>query len=198
MLSRVHSLLGVVPLGTYLLWHVYENWPALHDREAWVDRALHGPSRAWAIAWVLVPLALHAGLGVVRLRRAAADQLTGPRGLRVLQAATGVLVLAFVVYHVQQVWVVSEGPHADQRASYAVLWRTLGRPLDLTIYLIGITALCFHVAHGLSRAAVTFRLARTPRAALHWRYGASAFGFALWFALLQLLGHFALGEPLIG
>jgi succinate dehydrogenase / fumarate reductase cytochrome b subunit len=198
MLPRVHSLLGVVPLGSYLIWHVYETWPAIDDREAWVDRALHGPSRAWAIAWVLVPLALHAGLGLVRFGRVAADELTGPRGLRVLQAATGVLVLAFVAYHVQQVWSVSEGPHADPRAGYAVLWRTLGRPIELTIYLIGITALCFHVAQGLSRAAVTFRLARTPRTVLRWRFGAGAFGFVLWFALLQLLAHFALGAPLIG
>jgi len=198
MLPRVHSLLGVVPLGAYLIWHVYATWPALHDREAWVDRALHGPSRGLVIACVLLPLALHAVLGGVRLRRVVPDDLTGPRGLRLLQAATGLLGLVFVAYHLQQVWAVSEGPHSVPRASYAVLWRALGQPLDLTLYLIGITALCFHLAHGVSRAAVTFRLARTPRAVQRWRIGASALGFALWLAWLQLLGHFALGASLIG
>jgi succinate dehydrogenase/fumarate reductase cytochrome b subunit (b558 family) len=197
MLARVHSLLGAVPLGAFLLFHLYQTWPVLAGREQWVDRALHSPSRFWIALWVLVPIALHALLGAIRLRRETPNPLTGARALRAIQAATGALVLAFVIYHLLQVWAEAEGPHASERGAYAALWRSLGQPMELAIYLIGVTAVCFHVAHGLSRTAVTFGLARTPAAVRRCRYGAGALGFALWAALLQLLAQFALGEPLI-
>jgi succinate dehydrogenase / fumarate reductase cytochrome b subunit len=198
MLARVHSLLGVVPLSAYLFWHLYQTWPALAGREAWVDRALNAPSRVWVIACVLLLLAAHGVLGLARMRRGPAEPLTGGRALRAIQAATGALVLGFVLYHVRQVWGEGEGPHQTPRAAYAALWRNLGRPLDLAIYVIGITAVSFHLAHGLSRAAVTFRLARTERAVTRWRFGAGALGFLLWVAFLQLLAQFALGESLVG
>jgi hypothetical protein len=77
------------------------------------------------------------------------------------------------------------------------MWQVLGRPFDLAIYLVGISATCFHFAHGLSRAAVTFGLARSTRAVMFARLSAGVIGFALWALLLQLLGHFALGAPLV-
>jgi succinate dehydrogenase / fumarate reductase cytochrome b subunit len=198
MLARVHSLLGVVPLSAYLLWHLYQTWPALVGREAWVDRALNAPSRIWVITLVLLVLAAHGLLGLARVRRGRADALTGGRALAAIQAVTGALALGFVLYHVRQVWGEGEGPHTTPRSAYAALWRDLGRPLDLAIYVIGITAVSFHLAHGLSRAAVTFRLARTPTGVIRWRFGAGALGFLLWVAFLQLLAQFALGESLIG
>jgi succinate dehydrogenase / fumarate reductase cytochrome b subunit len=201
MLARAHSLLGVFPLGAFLCLHLYDNWPALRDRELWVDRSLDTLSRPWAIALVLVPLGLHAFLGALRLLLAPADMrevLKGGRSLRVIQSLTGVVVLGFVVYHVGQLWALGEGPNTSTRASYALLWRTLGRPLDLALYVVGITAVCFHFGHGLSRMAVTFRLARTETS-LRWvRIAAGACGFLMLGLFLQLLGHFALGAPLLG
>jgi succinate dehydrogenase / fumarate reductase cytochrome b subunit len=197
----VHSFLGVVPLGAFLLLHVYDQWPAMRHRELWVDRARHAISHPWAIALVLVPLGLHAVLGCAGLLRARTDvgqALYGPAALRVIQGVTGALVLGFVLYHVGQLWSVGDdGPQHSPRAAYALMWQALGRPFDLAIYLVGITATCFHFAHGLSRAAVTFGLARGARPLLLSRVGAGLIGFALWGLLLQLLGHFALGAPLV-
>jgi succinate dehydrogenase / fumarate reductase cytochrome b subunit len=192
--------LGVVPLGAFLFLHVYDQWPAIYHRELWVDRARHAISHPWAIALVLVPLGLHAALGSVRLvhaRADAGDALHGPAALRVIQAVTGALVLGFVIYHVAQLWSVGDGPHESVRAGYALMWQALGRPLDLAIYLVGISATCFHFAHGLARAAVTFGLARSTRALTFARLSAGLIGFVLWALLLQLLGHFALGAPLV-
>jgi succinate dehydrogenase / fumarate reductase cytochrome b subunit len=198
--ARVQSLLGVVPLGAFLFLHLYDQLPALQHRELWVDRARHVISHSWAIALVLVPLCLHAVLGgarFVRSRAEAGDALYGPAGLRVIQAVTGALVLGFVTYHVVQLWSVDDGPHQGARAAYALMWQVLGRPLDLAIYLVGISATCFHFAHGVSRAAVTFRLARSPRSLLLFRLSAGFVAFVLWALFLQLLGHFALGAPLV-
>jgi succinate dehydrogenase / fumarate reductase cytochrome b subunit len=198
MLTRVHSLLGLVPLSAYLVMHVYDNWPALRGRELWVDRALHVISRPWVIALFLLPLALHAVLGLVRSRRGSErTELGGSPTLRAIQAVTGALVLGFLLYHLKQAWMVEDGPHSSPYAAYAALWQALGRPSDLAIYLVGVTAVCFHLGHGLSRAAVSWGLARGPRQLLYWRVGAGALGFVLWAMMLQLLAHFALGQALL-
>jgi succinate dehydrogenase / fumarate reductase, cytochrome b subunit len=195
MLARVQTLLGVIPLGLYLTWHLIDNWPATVDRELWVDRAEPGLHAIGFMLLVFATFAVHAVLGALRLRREP-NREEGAQGLRALQAGTGVLVVAFLCYHVPQMWAPGTGPHTSARDVYATLWQSAGRPLDLTVYLLGISAACFHFAHGLSRAAVTLRLAATPRGVLLWRLGAGVLGTGLWLAMLQLLAHFALGQAL--
>ena len=197
MLARVHALLGLIPLGGYLAYHVYGTWPVLHSRELWVMEHRTRPSMALVITLVLVPLLLHAVLGLFRLLRTADAPLNGPRGLRVLQAVTGLLALGFVALHVSAMWAASEGPHADARAAYQALFHAAGRPQVWVPYLIGITALCFHVGHGIARAAVSLRLARTPKSVFGFRTFGFALGAVLWALLLQLLAQFAIGQPLL-
>lgn len=198
MLARIHSLLGVVPLGAYLCLHLYDNWPALGGREPWVDRALHAPSRLWIVLLVLSPMLVHVALGTQRFLRGATNE-AGPSGGRAssrLQAITGLLVLGFVIFHVSQVWTVSEGPQHSPYDTYAVLFSTLGRPSVLGVYLLGLSAVCFHLAHGLPRAALTFAPTLPGRTLLVVRVASGVLGALLWLMLLQLLAHFALGQAL--
>lgn len=195
----MHSLLGVVPLSAFVLLHAYGQWPALDGREAWTDDAVHRALSGWLLALVLLAFVAHAVLGVLRLRREPRPQgdLRGPPGLRALQAATGIVAFGFVLYHVLSLGVLDGGPHAGVRAPYARLWNDLGRPRELAIYLIGTAAVCLHLGHGLSRAAVGWRLARSERALLLWRVGAGALGLALFCLFVQVLSHFAIGTALV-
>lgn len=198
-LARLHGLLGVVPLGAYLVFHLWEQWPALDSREAWVDRMRATTSRPWEIALVLVPLATHVGLGAWRFLGRSPKEATptwDTRGLARLQALAGGIAFAFIAYHVTQVWQPIAGPHASTRDAYATLWRALGRPLDLVLYLVGISCVCFHFAHGLTRAAARWGLVRDALALRRARFVAGAAGFLLWGAMLHLVGHFAIGEGL--
>lgn len=200
MLARVHSLLGVVPLSAFVLLHAYGQWPAIDGREAWTQDAVHTAISGWLLALVLLTFVAHAVLGVLRLRREpqpAAGDLRGPPGLRALQAATGIAAFGFVLYHVVSLGVLDGGPHAGVRAPYARLWNDLGRPRELAIYLIGMAAVCLHLGHGLSRAAVSWRLARSERALLLWRVAGGAFGLGLFCLFVQVLSHFAIGTALV-
>jgi succinate dehydrogenase / fumarate reductase cytochrome b subunit len=149
------------------------------------------------LALFLVPLVVHAGLGVWRLLRVPDSPLNGPRGLRILQAVTGALALAFVAWHLRAMWATGDGPHADARAAYQALFEGAGRPAVLVPYLIGVTAVCFHFAHGIGRAAVSVGLARSQNAVLVFRTAGFAVGFVLWALLLQLLAQFAIGQPVL-
>lgn len=195
-LTRLHRFLGVW-LGGYLVFHLWEQWPALAGREAWLERMRTTTARPWEIALVLVPLAAHALIGAVRAARGWRSASGAVDGLGRVQAAAGVVVLLFVGYHLVQVWAPAAGPHAHLLAEYAVLRAEAGRPLDLVIYLVGISCVSFHVGHGLARAAAAAGVARSPRAARTARFAAGVAGFALWLAFLHLLGHFAIGEGLL-
>lgn len=204
LLGRLQSLIGVVPLGTYLIWHLYDHWPAVHGRDAWLLRAVHQPSHSGPLVVLSTAVALHVALAVLHARRAGAGLAVGtatdiqelPK-LRRVQWVTGLMVMAFTVYHVAQVWSAGGGPHTSVHDVYDALWRQAGRPLVLIVYLFGITAAWFHLAHGLSRLPFTFGLRVSPGRVLGARLIAGALGLALWGMMLHLFAHFALGGPLI-
>lgn len=200
MLARVHALLGVVPLGLFLVYHLKRLWPVVGSRDAWLDGAGTHPSGRVLVALVLTSLAAHAVLGGIRSWRARSRGPALPQSahrLRILQAVTGALVLCFLGYHLRQVWNPGPAPERGALAVYGVLWRELGRPFDVGIYVVGISAVAFHFGHGLSRVPDTLGLTRSVRAVFWSRLMAGALAFALWAALLQVLARFALGEPVL-
>ena len=75
-------------------------------------------------------------------------------------------------------------------ASIPFLW-----VLQLSIYLMGTTCLCFHLGLGLSRLPSTWGYpAGNSRVT---RVVAGAFACMIWVASLQLISQFAVGEPLL-
>jgi hypothetical protein len=82
--------------------------------------------------------------------------------------------------------------------AYDILWNELGTPVTLFIYVIGVSAVCFHLAHGLCRAATRAGLVSSKKGVNGLRYAAGAIGFVLWAASLQLISRFAVGQGLFG
>lgn len=190
-LGRYHAVLGAV-LGVYTVFHLWQQWPALLGRDAWLDRARDAglPS---ALKWLLLAVALgHVLLGATRLRAGAhpADA-TATAGLRRLQLFLGALVLGFLAVHVPLVQ-RTPGPASAMTDIYARLTDQLGHPGTLIVHLIGITAVCGHLGLGLSRAAVTFGLAKDLRVS---GYVAGLLVAVMLYGWLQLLAWYAIGEP---
>lgn len=197
-LRLVHGVLGVAALPAFLGYHLWEHWPALRGPVAWSARAA-GTSQVSAILLALVAVAiiLHGciGLGLALGRpRVSADPLEST--LRPHQMVSGSLVLCFVVYHLWHVADVTGGPHSTVLARYGRLWEDLGRPLPVIVYVVGVSATCFHLALGLSRAASN-RLYEDHGIALQFaRLAAGLAAFGLWCLFIQLVAHFAIGSPL--
>jgi succinate dehydrogenase / fumarate reductase, cytochrome b subunit len=197
MAYRLHSLAGLIPLILFIPFHLWGNWPALGGRMAWLDRER-------AIGTVLLTvIGLSFGISTLvhlLLWPRGADprppELVGSSALRQLQRATGIGVLLFLAYHLWHLRSALIGSELLASGAYDILWDSLGEPLTLSLYVFGIAALCFHLAHGLCRAAVTWKVLSRPSSVIAFRYAAAIAGSILWILTLQLISHFAIGQSL--
>jgi succinate dehydrogenase/fumarate reductase cytochrome b subunit (b558 family) len=184
---RLFSLSGVVPLGFFLLAHVWANASALRGQEAYVrtvDALVHVPLLVvLEIALVFLPLAYHAVYGVWLMRTGVGDAPYGKR-LAVTDRVAAVAALAFIVWHVYEYRFRAWRGGLDPHAFYATLaWRLSstwhGFPVRAVLYLFGLTATVFHFAFGAFRFGVTSGFLATRRQKRRAAWGALVVGSLL-------------------
>lgn len=198
---KLLSLSGVVPLGVFLLLHVWitasiVGSPTVYDRQIGF---LHGgPLLGFLeVVLVLVPLAFHGIYGVIRsLQPREPVHAYDSDLMRVLQRVSGVVVLVFVIAHVWefrvQSWTNGLAPSSYSTKLIEHLSSTQwgGIPWIAFGYLVGIAASFFHLANGMTSFLTTWGIARTEasqrRARLLSR-GAGMIFFALCAAMVLQL-----------
>lgn len=183
-IRRLHSLLGIVPLGLYMAIHLTTNASLLNAPETF-QRAvylIHSPGKLLPlIEWGLIfaPLIFHAVIGVwiARTGRPNSGQYAFASNRRYTwQRWTGVIALVYLFFHILHLhgWF------------HAGLWLDVVRPLGFasfrpynaastlvnamqgwvwpTFYLVGVLACVYHLANGLWTAGITWGLWISPRA----------------------------------
>jgi succinate dehydrogenase/fumarate reductase cytochrome b subunit len=190
-LGLYDAVLGSV-LGGYVVFHAWQQWPAVISRDAWLERAQHAALPSALKLVVYAAIVGHMLLSVMRLRLGAhpADD-SAAAGLRRVQLFFGALV--FLAIHIPMVhW--TPGPASTVLDVYARLTEQVGRPPMLAAYLVGTTAVCAHLGLGLSRAAVSLGVAKSPSG---WIYLTGLLAAAVLLCFLQVLACYAMGEPLV-
>ena len=180
---------GGLLLALFAAFHAWMQWPALSGRDAWLERAQH---HAPGLVGIVLVLGLFVAHGVLGAARARGGRLRDPHAR--FQAVTGVVLLAFLIVHVLQIWPRADGRTANLLRSYERLWELLGQPAWLVAYVVGCAALACHAAHGFF-GVFELRASERLRAAL--RYAAGAAAFVMFVVYLQLVGQFAVGEPML-
>jgi succinate dehydrogenase/fumarate reductase cytochrome b subunit (b558 family) len=160
LLRKLHSLSGVVPVGGFMVFHLWTNAKALSGQQpfdAAVSEINHMAYLPVLEAGILVPLAFHALYGI----KLAIDGKpnVGAYGyarnwMYVLQRVTGVLSLLFIGFHLWEYRVQKALGLMQPSAFYPTLSAhlsstTAGVPLVALVYILGIAAACFHFANGL-------------------------------------------------
>jgi succinate dehydrogenase/fumarate reductase cytochrome b subunit (b558 family) len=166
-LRRLHSASGAIALGVFLVEHVLTNASALAGAEAY-DRWVGAIQRLRVlpfieVVFILLPLAYHAGYGLLLVKRGNATTDAKRDVLYTLQRASAIVVLLFVLAHLWELrvqkWLF--GLSADTfytKLAEHLSWTAWGVPWIAFGYLIGIAASTFHFANGLVRAATTWNV----------------------------------------
>jgi succinate dehydrogenase / fumarate reductase cytochrome b subunit len=168
---RLHSLTGIVPVGVFLLEHFLSNAAATNGPAAYNAQVkfLTGlPFRLWLeIFGIFIPLAFHALYGVYIWWRGENNVIDYPwagNWFYTLQRYTGIVVFAYVTYHI---WYMRfAGVHLVEHAD-ASFWKVqneLTNPLALAFYVVGVIAAAWHFGYGLFLFAAKWGLVTGSKA----------------------------------
>lgn len=210
-MRRLHSASGLFPLGAYLLFHAWEHWPVRSGRDALFARLDRSHNTALEICCVLLPLLVHAGLGL-RLSREPVSSLATDGGgdggpaptespaylspaYRRLQLGSGVVAGAFIVFHLVSAWLPRLSQLNPIGAAYGAMLDSTADLPGVVVHAIGIAAVCTHFGQGLGVALGRLYPERLPPRT--GRQIGIALGLLLWLAFLNELASYATYAPLL-
>jgi succinate dehydrogenase / fumarate reductase cytochrome b subunit len=194
LLRRLHSLLGLVPVGAFLIFHLWENSQsrlgAAHYNEQVVG-ALQRLNYLPVIELVVIalPLLFHGLYGLVIIRDGHPEPLAYGflrNRLYWLQRLSGVALILFLLLHVgltRLAGMLDPSIHADL---FGYMQQSLADPLIFGLYLIGLLLAVFHLANGVATAAIVWGL--TTSAAAQRRFGWFCAGLGILLAALGVHG----------
>jgi succinate dehydrogenase/fumarate reductase cytochrome b subunit (b558 family) len=201
-LRKLHSLSGALPLGVFLIQHVYVSSTVLVNRAAF-DRAVGDIQRMRAlftleVLFVFLPLAFHSLYGIKVAFSPTTDAGTPVRRagrLYVLQRVTGVVTFVFVCIHLWEIrvqrWLEGLSPISFYDVLREHLSRTTGSmPLIAIGYAVALACVAFHFANGIVGFTTTFGItgSRRGRRIVGWSAGTLATAlFAFGFSAVVLL-----------
>ncbi|KZZ85902.1 MULTISPECIES: succinate dehydrogenase cytochrome b558 subunit [Bacillaceae] len=169
-LRRLHSLLGVIPVGIFLIQHLVVNNFATRGEQAFNDAAHFMESLPFRIVLetviIFLPLLFHAIYGVY-IAFTAKNNATRYGYFRnwmfVLQRVSGVITFVFVCWHV---WETRIAAAFGASVNFSMMENILSNPLMVAFYVIGVVSTVFHFANGLWSFCVTWGITVTPRSQL--------------------------------
>ncbi|MGE7182637.1 succinate dehydrogenase cytochrome b558 subunit [Peribacillus sp. NPDC006672] len=164
---RLHSLLGVIPIGLFLLEHLVTNYMATKGPEAF-NSAAHFlesiPFRYFLEIFIIfLPLIYHAVYGIY-IAFTAKNNLGKFSFFRnwmfFLQRLSGIITLIFLVWHVWSTRIqVAMGTEVD----FDMMAEIFSNPFMIAFYLVGVISTIFHFSNGLWSFAVSWGLTISPK-----------------------------------
>jgi succinate dehydrogenase / fumarate reductase cytochrome b subunit len=186
LLRRLHSLSGIVPVGLFVIFHLFTNMQMAFGGEFFqheVDFIHSLPALLFLEIGLWVGIGFHAALGLVYTVTGRSNVLHyGFWGnIRyTLQRLTGVLALIFIALHIVTLrwridlfgWFTPFYPQYDgvdmamPLTAYALQYHWIVPVL----YFVGVMSAIFHWANGLWTAAISWGATLTPGAMQRWGY----------------------------
>src|SRR5688572_25658485 len=153
-LRKAHSLSGLIPVGAFMCFHLFENTSAAHGPKAFDDMV--GKINAMPFVFAMeifgiwIPILFHALFGFVIIMEGKSNALAYPYARNWLywaQRITGIIAFVFIVFH----FVQFRARKAEfMVAPFTDVQQGLSNPLVFWFYAFGIAACVFHLANGLA------------------------------------------------
>ncbi|WP_317985508.1 succinate dehydrogenase cytochrome b558 subunit [Planococcus chinensis] len=193
LLRRLHSLLGIIPIGLFLTQHLIVNHFATQGESSF-NTASHFMANLPFVIFleifvIYLPLLFHAfyGLYIAFTSKHNVGKYSYMRNaLFTAQRYTGVFLVIFIAWHVFETrFQVAIGNAAE--ADFNMMENILSNPLMLAFYIVGVLAATFHLANGLWSFLVTWGITQSEKA----QRGATYFTLLV-FVVLSIIGIRAL------
>jgi succinate dehydrogenase / fumarate reductase, cytochrome b subunit len=182
LLRKLHSLSGIIPIGLFLMEHMYSNAFALAGREAYgaqVEFLQRIPYSIYLeIGFIWIPILFHALYGFYVM-------FTGQNNTKhyghmknwmyVLQRVSGAFLFFYILFHVTTTW----GTRGKGAALYDVVENSLMNPWIFTFYVLGMAATIFHFSNGLWTFSFSWGITVGPRSQRIAGYAFLIFGIIL-------------------
>ncbi len=169
-LRRLHSLSGIVPIGGYLAFHLYENYTATRGAEAYNKMVRDLQQMPFAlfleVGIIVVPLLFHGvyGLFITGTARPNVDSNRYVRNwMYFLQRVTGVILFAFVIFHLWTTRLVNLRDH-ESVDLFRLMRESVQSPWIYAFYVLAILSATFHLANGIWSFSIVWGLTVGPRA----------------------------------
>ncbi|SFE69284.1 succinate dehydrogenase cytochrome b558 subunit [Alteribacillus iranensis] len=167
MNRRLHSLLGVIPIGVFLTQHLIINHFATQGEAAFNSAAGFMGNLPFVIflefILIYIPILFHAiyGLFIVFQTKNNTKRYGYFRNqMFLLQRITGVILVVFIAWHV---WETRVQAALGAEVNYDMMVDILSSPFMLIFYIIGVISATFHFANGLWSFFVSWGLTVSPR-----------------------------------
>jgi succinate dehydrogenase / fumarate reductase, cytochrome b subunit len=190
---RLHSITGLLPVGAFLVFHLWTNTASARGAEAYdaaARRLQQLPfSLAAEILLIGLPLVYHGLYGfylAASTDPGSPSPTPGRRALSRLQRATGVVVFAFLFFHLWTARLVQIRDHSSVDL-FRLIQAALAGPWISALYFAGVLAAIVHLAAGVWTSADAWGLLRTRGART-----ATGLAAAAVFTLLSLWSVIAL------
>lgn len=192
LMRRLHSLLGVIPIGLFLTQHLIVNHFATQGVEAF-NQAAHFMANLPFVIFleifvIYLPLMYHAfyGLYIAFTAKNNPGHYSYMRNiLFVAQRYTGIFLVVFIAWHVFETrFQVAIGA---AEADFNMMENILSNPFMFAFYVLGVLSATFHLANGLWSFFVTWGITVSEKSQ---RY--STYFTLLVFIVLSIIGIRAL------
>ena len=164
---RLHSLLGVIPVGLFLVQHLVVNHFATKGPESF-NAASHFmenlPFRyLLEIFIIFLPILFHAIYGLY-IAFTAKNNVSNHGHLRnwlfFLQRFTGIVTLIFITWHV---WETRIAAARGAEVNFDMMATIFSSPFMIVFYVVGVLSTVFHFANGLWSFGVSWGITVSPR-----------------------------------
>jgi succinate dehydrogenase / fumarate reductase cytochrome b subunit len=167
-LKRLMSITGMLPVGGFLVQHLFSNSYIFNSIEAFNEHSRFLTSLPLVIllegGLIYAPIALHAALGIAVIYKGQ-NNFTSYGQYRnwmfFLQRLTGFLALVFIATHsyTTRIQAVIRGTEVTAQHMSQIL----SDPFWFWFYMVGVVSVAFHFANGLWSFLVTWGITVGPK-----------------------------------
>lgn len=189
---RLHSLLGLIPVGLFVTMHLFINFSATNGAESFnkasetMESLPFLPILEWVV--IYIPLMFHAFYGVYIAFTAKSNLKrfgTTRNWFFMLQRLTGIFLVVFIAWHIWQTRL--QKAIADAEVNYDMMADIVSNPAMLAFYIVGILAATFHLSNGIWSFLVSWGITQSPKS-----QKVATWVTMIFFVLLSVVGVMAI------